>query len=290
MTFENLKGTPQEDLRRALLAGLARLRANEHQPRLIPYHALLHEAGTALGRVELLHPLKSNQVAFVGRTGSGKPWDEHYDNVVILSAIWSLVAEGIIVPRLLCSGNNALNEGKAVIEIGFVSLTPLGEAILVGAADHPRFPGSLQRLLTRHPALTDEILPRLDDAIRCIERNLARPAVVMTGLAMETTLANVEKAWVTLAYATARSGDRTPQALDRLVDAKKTVEQNYQKNEPRQRLLFAVLAAEQVRHQRNLAAHDPAESFSTSAADELLRIAVGAIDTFYELVVDPNLP
>jgi hypothetical protein len=109
----------------------------------------------------------------------------------------------------------------------------------------------------------------------------------MTGLAMETTLVNVEKAWSKLSYLNTGKSERTVLALERVADAKKVIEANY-RGEERHRLSVAVVGAENVRVLRNLAAHDPAESFSVATADDLLRTTAGSIDTFYEIVVDPN--
>ena len=286
LRLENLKSTPHEELRRALLGALAQLRSNPNHPRLIPYHTLLAHTENALGRPGLLAAIKERQLGFVMQTA--KPVDEHYDNAAILAAVWSLVADGTIVPRLQSVGN-ALNNGRDAVEIGYVSVTPQGDALLTALPRHPRFPGGLQPLVTRHPSLEEEIAPRLDDAARCIDKGLARPAIVMIGLAVETAVQNAEE--------TLTKAGKWPQPPNARINQQqriglmtKAIELHYTTKEAKHRLTLAMSLVEQVRVKRNLAAHDPAQTFVVEQADRLLVAAVSEIETIYDLIVDPKSP
>jgi hypothetical protein len=281
MNIANLKSVSAEDLRRGFLEALAQLRETEHQPRLIPYNTLVNRVAAVLNRSPQFAAIQGKQNEFAFETTNG-PNDEHYDNAVLLSAVWQLVATGVLIPRLQPTSHTRVNGGFPMTEITHVSVTPTGDELVRSLGKHPRFPGAIESLVSRHPGLKDEVAPRLDDAAKCIDQGLPRPAIVMIGLAMERTLENAEEVLTKAGKWPSKSASQ----MDRIGKMTVIVGQHYAKpNETKHRLTCALAIAEQVRVKRNAAAHDATEAFAVAEADQLLLAAVGAVEAIEALVV-----
>ena len=282
-TMDALRDVSHSDLRRGIVRALAALREQRPQQRLFEFQALLVRTVCELGHPTLVWAAQNQTVFDVPPMGTPNAHPNEYpDNPRMLAAVWSLIEDGIIIPRFHVGNASNLNNGESIVRLSHLTLTPLGEAVVGATPDHPRFSGALKRLADRHPAMPPEISARLEDAVICINRNLARPAVVMVGQAMERALDVVADS---LGQQQSRSSGRPPTAMGRIADVEKVCAQYY-KGEERHKLHFACGHAEMIRERRNAAAHDGVETFDLPEADQLLVLAVGAIESFFSIIVE----
>jgi hypothetical protein len=98
----------------------------------------------------------------------------------IVEFLWWFIRAGLAIPRLTF-------EGKLLA----IYLTTAGIRFLEATQDHPLLPGALDRVLARCPGLPDEVTEHLLDALSCLEHALARPSIVLMGLAYEVTIDKV---------------------------------------------------------------------------------------------------
>jgi hypothetical protein len=205
----------------------------------------------------------------------GNVCQEHPDNVRLLQAIWQLIADGIVYPRL-----RSMRDDQPA-SIHFLVLTDRGLDVIVDA-DHPRRPGFAGRFAAKHPEVSVEVVARLDDAAVCLERGVLRAAIVMLGLAFEETLR--------AAYdAVALPAAPPPKiARDFLAALRNHVASlSMAKAEDRHVLSIALVAAESVRTERNRAAHPSAVFDDTNAVEELLVSASRQIPVIWDRLIKP---
>jgi hypothetical protein len=79
--------------------------------------------------------------------------------------------------------------------------------------------------------------------------------------------------------------DHTPSAMDRLAEIEKACTR-YFTGEQQYRLRLACGHAEMLRVRRNAAAHDAAETFALDEADQLLVLAVSALESFFSIIIE----
>ena len=285
VSMDQLRELSHGTLRLGIIQALGALRAQQPRQTLFDYPTLILRAVRELQRPTLVWAAQ-NQTAFDAPPmgGGGPPPNEFPDNPRMLAAVWSLIGDGTLIPRFQPAAVSYINNGQPMVGIAYLSLTPLGEALVASTPDHPRLAGALRRLAERHPGMPPELTARLEDAVLCIDKGLARPAIVLVGLAMECALGEVAKALAQQAKLPGQAKAGTPNATERLADIAKACEQYYS-GEERHRLRFACGHAEMVRERRNAAAHDAAETFSSGEANELLVLAAGATESFFSIVV-----
>ncbi|HEY2516923.1 MAG TPA: hypothetical protein VGI39_38895 [Polyangiaceae bacterium] len=273
---------PPQRLREHLLAGLATLRGRRPNARMFAYKDVVYEV-VRLGcpgwsgqdLVALGKWLHEFQAGYVEDPSSAH--EEHPDNLRVLQAIWQLIADGIVYPRL----RTIVSQGPASIE--WLVVTDRGLRAL-SDPDHPRRPGFAERLAAKHPSIGEEVIARLGDAAACLERGVQRAGVVMIGLAFEETLRASCDAVVTAGHIVA-----TPKiARDTLKVLRDYVERL--KVEDGHVLGMALVAAENARTERNRSAH-PSERFDDEeAVEELLVSATRQIPVLWNRLVTGTPP
>lgn len=148
------------------------------------------------------------------------------------------------------------------------ALTDLGMRRL--DSDHPCRPGALERLRAAVGSTFDDSLARVDDALACLEAGLARPAVVLLGLAYEelisVVLARLEGKDV--AQLKGMASERQEQLRKRL--------EFHPKCEARSKALCALNVADTIRDERNDAVHKAAGEWDPVEVEELVNAGIGA--------------
>jgi len=278
--MNELEGLSLALLRAGIVNAIAAERVRQPKQTLFEYPDIVRRAVRAIG-----HPVavwaSNNQSAFdaAPRTHTSAPVPNEYrDNPRMLAAVWSLITDGTLIPRLeIAVGGGGIN-GHQMIAIGYLTLTPLGEALVSAAPDHPRLAGALKRFADRHPKMPPVITARLEDAVMCIEKGLARPAVVMIGLAMECALKEVADSM--------SLPDGHHSAMARLAEIDAACKKRHKKGEKHNKLHLACGHTEMIRERRNAAAHDAIATFAVDEADDLLSHAVGALESFFSIIVE----
>lgn len=99
----------------------------------------------------------------------------------VVEFLWWLDRAGFAVPLL----HETKDTGGYPI---WMRMTKAGAKLLSSDGDETMLPGSLERLRNRCPGLPNEVLAHLVDARSCLDHALARPSVVLLGLAYETAI------------------------------------------------------------------------------------------------------
>lgn len=221
--------------------------------------------------------LDEYQAGFVEHPPSAH--DEHPDNIRVLQAVWQLIVDGIVYPRL-----REIRNGQPD-SIEWLVVTDRGLRVL-NDTDHPRRAGFAERFAKKHPTIGQEVIDRLDDAAACLERGVLRAAVVMVGLAFEETLRvaceNVQAA------GHVRGTQR--KAVEVMKVLRDYVERLPQKLDKRHTLLMALVAAEGVRTERNGSGHPGARFDDEDSVEELLVSASRQIPVIWKCLVDDAPP
>lgn len=195
----------------------------------------------------------------------------------LLACVWRLCRSGLADP-LMCSLTNSHDSSPFALQ-----LTERGiRTFDAGGGDHPRRPGFVARLHTRCPTLDAEVINRLDDAVACLDAGLARPAVVMAGLAVEHEVGRLHDQLVSRGL-TPQLRPRAP-AADVLAAVTVYAGTLAQGSERRRRLQTAVCAADVIRDSRNAAAHEIASGILDEDAEAHVRSAANVIPTLWEEV------
>ncbi len=183
MNLDQLNGHNEREVRAALLAGLVVLRSRHPHRMSFEFAQVVHHVAVAL----LAYPA-SNSAAKDwdsyqnGHMGGPQDGEDYPDIRKLLSAIWSLIGDGVWFPRM------ALRRPDHPPVIDRLVLTARGESFVASGEGHPLHPGFVKRFRDRASGVTDEVLSRMEDAISCVEKSLLRAALVMVGLAAEETL------------------------------------------------------------------------------------------------------
>jgi hypothetical protein len=281
VNFDSLRQHHERAVRSAILDGLSVLRSRDTQRMSFDYFNVMHQLA-----LRLLAAPDAAQAAQVWngyqadhRSDPQRKNEEHPDNRKILSALWGLIAEGILFPRL----KNHSRDGHPLL-IDTVTLTARGERVLAGGDDHPLHPGFIRRFRQRAPELSDEVVARMEDAVSCVEKSLLRAALVMVGLAVEETLRVTHASMVNLACI-GKTASAMKNAKDVLDEIENAVQSWPNQNDEQHRLKMALAAAESIRTERNKASHPGAVVDDAPAVEELLVLAGRQIPTFWEIPI-----
>jgi hypothetical protein len=207
---------------------------------------------------------------------------ERRDSARLASAVWMLVARGLVVPYF---------GGDGITKVG---LTAAGVRATMGGEPTPRNHRFTERLRERCPNPNSDqdlsdVHARVEDAVACLESHIPRAAVVMVGLALEVTTI---RALVALIAAGLAQQPQHPNAMTRLNAVRVGVEAwphaTASGREERHALRIACGVAESIREQRNNAAHDAASTFEELAVEELVASAARqTIPAFWNVVIKP---
>jgi hypothetical protein len=99
----------------------------------------------------------------------------------VVEFFWWMVRSGLAIPLMNHQGGYPSQ----------MRMTSAGARLLESTDEHPLLPGFLERMRVRSPGLPDEVIVHLVDAQACLEHALARPAIVLIGLAYETAIVGV---------------------------------------------------------------------------------------------------
>jgi hypothetical protein len=188
--------------------------------------------------------------------------------------LWWLVRTDIATPA---------GVGARPFRIVSLELTDRGVALLEAGAEHPLAPGFLQRLGERCPGLPADVLTQFEDARRCLEHGLLRPAATLLGLAYEI----VTERLASMLCDRGLDIDPAVGAARRIVALREAIDNRLDlEREPRFAALAAIDFADQLRRRRNDGAHahpvhpfddhDELEEFVVSAARHLPNLWVVA--------------
>jgi hypothetical protein len=277
VNFDYLCEHDERAVRTALLTSLAALQKRGQST--FEYVAVVHEVAKAL----LKYP-EVNEAAKVWETYqtgySTKPeGEEHPDNRKLLSAVWGLIGEGIVYPRM----KSYSRDGHPHI-IDKLALTARGARAVVGGDQHPLHPGFIQRFRQRAPNVSDEVVARMEDAVSCLEGHLLRAALVMVGLAVEETLRVTHAAMVNQSHIAKGAGALT-KAKQILDDIEKAGQSWTTKDDERHHLKVAIVAAESIRTERNKASHPGAVVTDAAAVEEVAVLASRQIPAFWAIPI-----
>jgi hypothetical protein len=98
--------------------------------------------------------------------------------------LWSLTRAGFVVPLL----HGAVETAGYPVQM---RVTRAGARLLAATGDELVLPDGPERARRRCPGLSDSVFLHILDARACIDHALARPAVVLLGLAYETAIEEV---------------------------------------------------------------------------------------------------
>jgi len=284
MSPHDVLRVPPPQLREHFLTALAALRVSHRGTRMFAYKQVVYDVvrltfptwnGPEL--LNLSNWLGEYQAGFVEHPSSAH--DEHPDNIRVLQAVWQLITDGIVYPRL-----REIRDGQPD-SIEWLVITDRGLRVL-NDTDHPRRPGFAERFAKRHPTIAQEVIDRLDDAAACLERGVLRAAVVMVGLAFEETLRAACENIKVAGHVRA-----TPQkAVEVMKALRDYVERLPQKMDKRHTLLMALVAAEGVRTERNGSGHPGARFDDEDSVEDLLVSASRQIPVVWKCLVDDPPP
>lgn len=282
MKVDFLTKLTEREVRQAIVTTLAEMRSREKGRASFDYNNVIERVGRLLLESEpAAQAAKSWREYQPGySSGPGGQEDEHPDNRKLLSAMWTLIGEGVLFPRL----KSHTRDGYPLL-IDRVGLTDRGERLLAGGDDHPLHPGFITRFQGRAPKISDEVTSRMEDAVSCIEKALLRAALVMIGLAAEETLRVTHAAMVKLCYI-GKNAPATKNVKDVLEEIQKALGSWPTANDEQHRLTKAAAAAESIRTERNKASHPGVVVDDAPAVEELLVLAARQIPIFWEIPID----
>jgi hypothetical protein len=128
--YDYLQAHDERAVRAALISGLATLRTANPGQSSFAYVRVVHEVAKALLKYPAVNEAAKTWETYqrgYAPAGPGKE-DEHPDNRKLLAAIWSLVGQGLIYPRLKSRTPDGYPHA-----IDLLVLTARGERIVSGA-------------------------------------------------------------------------------------------------------------------------------------------------------------
>lgn len=276
-TFNNLAQVSHDAVFRGLLSSLSKWVEQHPSKNLVPYRSLVGGLVVALrdtvhlaNEQAVIRHLHENQAGYA----SDEP-AEHPDNELVLSAIWRLVNLGFVYPRL-----REHRDGYPHI-VDNVVITPDGRRMLANLGTHPASPSFAAETRAACPGLSEDALLRFEDAVGCLFHRMLRPAVVMVGLAYEEIVGDVVEALAKQGRLTA-PGWKQRARIQALQQFLASLPKKGPKLEERHRASIALVAAEQVRVERNRASH-PGERFDDhEAVDRLILLAGQVVPDLWE--------
>jgi hypothetical protein len=281
MKYDYLQAHDERAVRTAVVSGLATLRKANPGQTSFAYVKVVHEVAKELLTYPAVNEAAKTWEAYqtgYETVGPGKE-DEHPDNRKLLAAIWSLIGQGLVFPRL----KSRTPDGQPHA-IDVLVLTARGERIASGGDQHPLHPGFIARFKGRAPNVSDEIVARMEDAISCLESSLLRAAVVMVGLAVEETLRVTHAAMVNQGHIS-RSAGALMKAKHLLDDIEKAAQSWTTANDEQHRLKMAVVSAESIRTERNSASHPGVLVNDAASIEELVVLAGRQLPIFWEIPI-----
>lgn len=132
---------------------------------------------------------------------------------LVFEFLWWLIRAGLASP--LRTGRNPKGEEVLV----HLRPTEAGIRLLQNTDDHPVLPGYLARVSQRCPGIPSEAVAHLADATTCLDHALGRPAVVLAGLAYETTIDEIVTSLIAKSKLPANTADLKPAMKGRAVRA-----------------------------------------------------------------------
>ena len=207
---------------------------------------------------------------------------ESKDALRIESIFWELIARGLLYPRFTAVRPTAPEDGWPYI-VGLLVVTPQGQKFLERQTASPYHDDWVQKVCAPLRDLPVDIAKRLQDARDCLLAHVLRPAVIMTGLACERTVASVyEQADLANKVSSQLKPGNRPTAkrlLDGLIEvASKT------KPRPEGLETLSMHLTDLVRQERNDAGHGWEREFNDAEEVELLMFAAArSISTIWGL-------
>lgn len=198
----------------------------------------------------------------------------------VLEFLWWLERAGFAVPLL----HGTKDTGGYPI---WMRVTRAGARLLAAQSEDSLLPASIERLRHRCPGLPDEVLAHLVDARACLDHALARPSVVLLGLAYETAIEYAVDALV--------AGTRIPigterQKAARRIAAVRGMLVSWPDSESKFGAISAWDFADVLRRRRNDGSHSrPAWDFSDLAEiHELFVSALRHLPSLWSIVALPD--
>lgn len=284
MTKGNVLGAFDEvKIREALFAALSRYHQNHPRSRTISSQIALRMLAEelALGGGDptehhrLADEVDSNQGGLEEHPSLHHLHQEHPDNRKLLAAVWHWTMAGVVVPRFF------MRKPGYQDAIDMLSITDRGARALSGGSDHPSRPGFTARFRDACPKAPSEVHAAVEDAVVCVAQQLARPAVVMAGLAFEMTLKHALNAFIERNLCKPPSSQNAVSVLKKVHEAIS----KWQDREQKHRLKLAVSTAEAIRQRRNEAAHSGASSIQVEDAEDLVLLAARHIPPFWQYAI-----
>jgi hypothetical protein len=211
---------------------------------------------------------------------------ENEDNRKLLGAIWSLIGNGLLIPRIVpYTGKDHPN----IIDL--LTLTERGERLVAKGVEHPLHPHFISTFKTHAPTASDYVVSYIEDSVTCLEAGAVRPALMMAGVANEET---VRVAHAALAHQNKlQAATGMPRMRDLLSAIESVVNvfappgSSAAVKEQQHRLKGALRASEFVRAERNAVAH-PGHKFSDGPqVESMLMLMWNFLPFFWESLVAP---
>ncbi len=185
----------------------------------------------------------------------------------VVEFIWWMIRAGFLIPRLAHDNGNLVR----------MRLTVAGGCFLDSKVDHPLLPGALERVRARCPGIPDEVIEYLVDAHSCLEHALARPSIVLAGLAYEAAIDKVVEVLANRGLVASRLGDQ--KAWKKISVVGPAIPHVFSKAEDREKSFAATAAwdfADTLRRRRNDGSH-PRPVFDFSDLTEVQEFFVSAL-------------
>lgn len=199
------------------------------------------------------------------------PWTVQ-DTSTLLGVVWAMVRDGLFFPYPKPLVNSSFN-------ITLI-LTSRGVALLQEQEEDPLHPGFSAKF--RAIVKDNESLARIEDAAQCLSKGLFRPAVVMMGLAVETTISILHRGLCEHL----REISKPKQGMAKeLLDAIETYVGNLPNKGNKDKkvaLKRAITVAHDLRGDRNASSHPGEVPLTRGEVEDLFRGASRAIMRFWE--------
>ena len=264
MRMNALDGVADERLREAIIEALRKLC---RPPAPIERSRLVEEV---LGQATSL-TLEEQRATAIGLNGvyavflqhrGSAPRGENESVRRIETILWEFISRGLFYPRLAALKDGANEAKHAPHGIQYLVPTALGERFLRERRLHPSMPDFVGRSVRGLTNLPPEVTSALEDAQQCFHERLLRASVVALGLAFEAMASEIFDVIV--------RGTKPMMAKDILGRIEDAVRRTGDETG-----LQAVRVAEQIRSERNEAAHQWSLDFSDAGRVETLLILGG---------------
>ena len=275
-----LAGISEQRVREAFIEGFAFLR-KQYGRSTFDYDDTIGQVARILLATkgsEAFERWRQSQRAF--KTNPSGPVEEFPDSRKLLGALWSLIGDGLLAPRLK-------EEGNLCVFLR-LSLTEKGERLVAKADEHPLHPGFIKRFRTGAPTATDAVVAHMEDAVSCLEAGVLRPALMMLGLANEVTV-RVTHGALTHQGKVNAAGALSP-VRNLLADiqgvAASWAAGGGSKDEEH-RLKLATATSEEIRDERNNAAHPGQKVTDAPHVESMLMLGAHHMPVLWEVIVRP---